>query len=149
MRAVIQRVSEANVKINGDIHGQIETGFLILLGIEEEDTEEDVDWLCKKVSGLRIFSDEEGKMNLDIKDIKGAFLVISQFTLHAKTKKGNRPSFIHAAKPDIAIPLYESFKSKLAIESGLTVASGEFGADMKVTLCNDGPVSIQKTRSKR
>ncbi|HTO37548.1 MAG TPA: D-aminoacyl-tRNA deacylase [Brumimicrobium sp.] len=142
MRAVIQRVSEANVKINGDIHGQIETGFLILLGIEEEDTEEDVDWLCKKVSGLRIFSDEEGKMNLDIKDIKGAFLVISQFTLHAKTKKGNRPSFIHAAKPDIAIPLYESFKSKLAIESGLTVASGEFGADMKVTLCNDGPVTI-------
>ena len=142
MRAVIQRVSEANVKINGDIHGQIETGFLILLGIEEEDTEEDVDWLCKKVSGLRIFSDEEGKMNLDIKDIKGAFLVISQFPLHAKTKKGNRPSFIHAAKPDIAIPLYESFKSKLAIESGLTVASGEFGADMKVTLCNDGPVTI-------
>ena len=142
MRAVIQRVSEANVKINGDIHGQIETGFLILLGIEEEDTEEDVDWLCKKVSGLRIFSDEEGKMNLDIKDIKGAFLVISQFTLHAKTKKGNRPSFIHAAKPDIAIPLYESFKSKLATESGLTVASGEFGADMKVTLCNDGPVTI-------
>lgn len=142
MRAVIQRVSEANVKINGDIHGQIETGFLILLGIEEEDTEEDVDWLCKKVSGLRIFSDEEGKMNLDIKDIKGAFLVISQFTLHAKTKKGNRPSFIHAAKPDIAIPLYESFKNKLAIESGLTVASGEFGADMKVTLCNDGPVTI-------
>lgn len=142
MRAVIQRVSEANVKINGDIHGQIETGFLILLGIEEEDTEEDVDWLCKKVSGLRIFSDEEGKMNLDIKDIKGAFLVISQFTLHAKTKKGNRPSFIHAAKPEIAIPLYESFKSKLAIESGLTVASGEFGADMKVTLCNDGPVTI-------
>lgn len=142
MRAVIQRVSEANVKINGDIHGQIETGFLILLGIEEEDTEEDVDWLCKKVSGLRIFSDEEGKMNLDIKDIKGAFLVISQFTLHAKTKKGNRPSFIHAAKPDIAIPLYESFKSKLAKESGLTVASGEFGADMKVTLCNDGPVTI-------
>lgn len=142
MRAVIQRVSEANVKINGDIHGQIETGFLILLGIEEEDTEEDVDWLCKKVSGLRIFSDEEGKMNLDIKDIKGAFLVISQFTLHAKTKKGNRPSFIHAAKPDIAIPLYESFKNKLAIESGLTVVSGEFGADMKVTLCNDGPVTI-------
>lgn len=142
MKAVIQRVSEANVKINGEVHGQIDTGFLILLGIAEEDTEEDVDWLCKKISGLRVFSDEEGKMNLDIKDINGAFLVISQFTLHAKTKKGNRPSFIHAAKPDIAIPLYENFKKRLAVTSGLTVESGEFGADMKVTLCNDGPVTI-------
>lgn len=142
MRVVIQRVSEASVSIDQQIVGAIQHGLMILLGIETEDTEEDIDWLCNKISGLRIFSDEEGKMNLDIQDIQGDFLVVSQFTLHAKTKKGNRPSFIHAAKPDMAIPLYEQFKKKLAVISGRNVTSGEFGADMKVTLINDGPVTI-------
>ncbi|MBW7866868.1 MAG: D-tyrosyl-tRNA(Tyr) deacylase [Brumimicrobium sp.] len=142
MRVVIQRVSEASVSIDQQIVGAIQHGLMILLGIETEDTEEDIDWLCNKISGLRIFSDEEGKMNLDIQDIQGDFLVVSQFTLHAKTKKGNRPSFIHAAKPDVAIPLYEQFKKKLAVISGRNVASGEFGGDMKVSLINDGPVTI-------
>lgn len=142
MRIVVQRVSEASVKINDDIVGAINQGFLILLGVGEKDTEADADWLINKVSQLRIFSDEEGKMNLSIEDISGEFLVISQFTLFAKTKKGNRPSFIKSAKPEIAIPLYEYFKENLSKRAGLKVASGEFGADMKVGLVNDGPVTI-------
>lgn len=142
MKAVIQRTTEASVAINGEITGQIENGLLLLLGIAEDDTDDDIEWLCRKLSALRIFSDEEEKMNLSIQDVKGEFLVVSQFTLHAKTKKGNRPSFIHAAKPDIAIPIYEKFKKMLAVISGCKVESGEFGADMKVSLINDGPVTI-------
>ena len=142
MKVVIQRTTEASVKIDNLVTGQIEKGLVILLGIVEDDTEEDVEWLSKKLSNLRIFSDEEGLMNLSIQDINGGFLVISQFTLHAKTKKGNRPSFIHAAKPETAIPVYEKFKKVLAALSGCKVESGEFGADMKVSLVNDGPVTI-------
>ena len=142
MRAVIQRVSEANVTIDGIVNGRIDLGLLILLGIEEIDTLEDIDWLVRKISAMRIFSDKEDKMNLSIKDVNGSFLVISQFTLHASTKKGNRPSFIKAAKPRIAIPLYDQFCHKLADHSGLSVSTGKFGADMKVQLLNDGPVTI-------
>ncbi|HLV41845.1 MAG TPA: D-aminoacyl-tRNA deacylase [Brumimicrobium sp.] len=142
MKVVIQRTTEASVTIENKIAGQIGNGFLLLLGIAEDDTNEDIEWLCRKLSSLRIFSDEEGKMNLSIQDIKGDFLVVSQFTLHAKTKKGNRPSFIHAAKPEVAIPLYEKFKKVLAAVSGREVKSGEFGADMQVSLVNDGPVTI-------
>ena len=142
MRAVIQRVSEANVTIDGLVNGRIDLGLLILLGIEEIDTLEDIDWLVRKISAMRIFSDKEDKMNLSIKDVNGSFLVISQFTLHASTKKGNRPSFIKAAKPSIAIPLYDQFCHKLADHSGLSVSTGKFGADMKVQLLNDGPVTI-------
>ncbi len=142
MRAVIQRVSEANVTIDGIVNGRIDLGLLILLGIEEIDTLEDIDWLVRKISAMRIFSDKEDKMNLSIKDVNGSFLVISQFTLHASTKKGNRPSFIKAAKPSIAIPLYDQFCHKLADHSGLSVSTGKFGADMKVQLLNDGPVTI-------
>lgn len=142
MRAVIQRTTKASVEINQEVVSEIETGLVILLGIEEEDTEEDAEWLSKKISSLRIFSDKEGKMNLSIQNVKGSFLLISQFTLHAKTKKGNRPSFIHAAKPERAIPLYEKFKLMLTAHSNCLVKSGEFGADMKVKLINDGPVTI-------
>ena len=143
MRVVLQRVSEASVKIEGQINGQIQQGFLILLGIEDSDTSSDVDWLVNKVMNMRVFSDEEDKMNLSIQQVEaGAFLVISQFTLHASTKKGNRPSFIKAARPDKAIPLYEEFVQLLALRSGLPVETGEFGADMKVHLINDGPVTI-------
>ena len=142
MKVVIQRTTEASVTINNKITGQIGNGLMVLLGIAEDDNDDDIEWLCKKLSNLRIFSDEEGLMNLSIQDIKGEFLVVSQFTLHAKTKKGNRPSFIHAAKPDIAIPLYEKFKKVLAAVSGCNVESGEFGADMKAALVNDGPVTI-------
>lgn len=142
MRALIQRVSEAKVVIDGEISGAIDQGLLILLGIENEDEEADADWLIKKISGLRIFSDNEGKMNLSISDVNGSFLVVSQFTLHASTKKGNRPSYIKAARPEKAIPLYEYFKAQLEKEAHLKVASGEFGADMKVHLINDGPVTI-------
>ncbi|RYM32951.1 D-tyrosyl-tRNA(Tyr) deacylase [Brumimicrobium glaciale] len=142
MKVVIQRTTEASVTIENKVAGQIENGLVLLVGIEESDTEEDIEWLSRKLSSLRIFSDEEGKMNLSIQDINGAFLVISQFTLHAKTKKGNRPSFIHAAKPETAIPIYEQFKKVLAAVSGCKVESGEFGADMKVSLVNDGPVTI-------
>lgn len=142
MKVVIQRTTEASVTIDNKITGQIGNGLMVLLGIGEDDTDEDIEWLSKKLSNLRIFSDDEGLMNLSIQDIKGEFLVVSQFTLHAKTKKGNRPSFIHAAKPDIAIPLYEKFKKVLAAVSGCNVESGEFGADMKVSLVNDGPVTI-------
>ncbi len=142
MRAVIQRVSEASVTINQKIKSQIQKGYLILLGIEAADTKEDIDWLCKKISNLRVFGDDKGLMNLSVKDIEGEMIVVSQFTLHASTKKGNRPSFIKAAKPDIAIPLYESFVEQLQLISERPVYTGEFGADMKVALLNDGPVTI-------
>ncbi|HQE11772.1 MAG TPA: D-aminoacyl-tRNA deacylase [Flavipsychrobacter sp.] len=142
MRVVIQRVSEANVAVNGSSVAAIAKGFLILIGVEAADTKDDVDWLVKKVVQLRVFNDENGLMNLDIKTAKGAILVISQFTLHASYKKGNRPSFIKAARPEVAIPLYEYFISQLATALGNPVASGVFGADMKVSLINDGPVTI-------
>lgn len=142
MIAVIQRVSEASVKIEENIKGSIQTGFLILLGITHDDTLEDVEWLSKKIVGMRIFSDEEGKMNLDLKSVNGDILLISQFTLHASTKKGNRPSFIEAARPEIAIPLYEQMIKQLSKELGKEIQTGEFGADMKVSLINDGPVTI-------
>ena len=142
MRIVLQRVTEATVKINESIKGSIDKGLLLFLGIEAEDSEEDINWLVQKVSNLRIFEDENGKMNLSVKEIEGEVLVISQFTLFASTKKGNRPSFIKAAKPEIAIPLYEQFLQKIKSVSNLKVESGEFGADMNVSLCNDGPVTI-------
>lgn len=142
MIAVIQRVSEASVRIEGEIKGQIEIGFLVLLGITHADTEEDTLWLAKKIVGMRIFSDTEGKMNLDLQSVNGNILLISQFTLHASTKKGNRPSFIEAARPDVAIPLYEKMIKQLSLELGCSIQTGEFGADMKVALVNDGPVTI-------
>lgn len=142
MIAVIQRVSEASVKIDGNVKGEIEIGFLVLLGITHTDTPEDVEWLSKKIIGLRIFSDAEGKMNLDLQAISGNILLISQFTLHASTKKGNRPSFIEAARPEVAIPLYEKMITQLSQDLGKTIETGEFGADMKVSLVNDGPVTI-------
>lgn len=142
MRVLIQRANDAKVVIDGNTVGAIDHGLVILLGIEQDDTKEDADWLIKKICGLRIFNDDEGKMNLSIADVKGDFLVVSQFTLHASTRKGNRPSYIKAARPDQAIPLYDYFKEQLAKESSAKVASGEFGADMKVHLINDGPVTI-------
>ena len=142
MRIVIQRVSEASVTIEGSIKGEIGVGLLVLLGIEAEDTQEDIEWLVGKVARLRIFSDQEDKMNLSLSDVDGEVLVISQFTLHASTKKGNRPSYIRSAPPDIAIPLYESFTQTLEKTLGKSVATGTFGADMKVALINDGPVTI-------
>jgi D-tyrosyl-tRNA(Tyr) deacylase len=142
MIAVIQRVSEAYVKINHQIKGQIGIGYMVLLGIGQEDTLEDIDWLVSKIINLRIFSDEEGKMNLALQDVKGDILLISQFTLHASTKKGNRPSFIEAAKPEIAIPLYEKTIEAFEDKLGKKIQTGEFGADMKVGLINDGPVTI-------
>jgi D-tyrosyl-tRNA(Tyr) deacylase len=142
MIAIIQRVSEASVKIDGIIKGNIQTGFLILLGITHNDTHEDVEWLSKKIVGMRIFSDEESKMNLDLNSVNGNILLISQFTLHASTKKGNRPSFLEAARPEIAIPLYEKMILQLKKDLGKSIQTGEFGADMKVSLINDGPVTI-------
>jgi D-tyrosyl-tRNA(Tyr) deacylase len=142
MKVVLQRVSEASVKVDGEITGAIENGLLLLLGIEDADTQEDIEWLCRKVINMRIFNDENGVMNLSVKDIGGALLVVSQFTLHASTKKGNRPSYIKASKPDFAIPMYERFVKQLDVTSGLQVATGIFGADMKVSLTNDGPVTI-------
>ncbi len=142
MRVVIQRVSRASVTINNTVEGRTGLGLLILLGIEPEDNNSDIDWLCKKISNLRIFDDDEGVMNLSVQDVKGGLLAISQFTLHASTKKGNRPSYIKAAKPDIAIPLYEAFVKQLQDVSGIPVETGIFGADMKVELLNDGPVTI-------
>jgi D-aminoacyl-tRNA deacylase len=142
MIAVIQRVSSASVAISGQIKGQIDAGFLVLLGIAHADTQDDLDWLAKKIVGLRIFGDAEGKMNLDLRAIEGNILLISQFTLHANTKKGNRPSFIEAARPEVAVPLYEKMIEKLTQELGKPIETGEFGADMQVTLCNDGPVTI-------
>ena len=142
MRIVIQRVSEASVRIDNKLVGQIDAGMMILLGIEEADDQSDADWLVQKVLGLRIFSDEEGKMNRSIGEMNGRFLVVSQFTLHASTKKGNRPSYIRAARPEHAIPLYEYFIQQLGILSNTTIETGKFGADMKVSLLNDGPVTI-------
>ncbi len=142
MIAVIQRVSEANVKINGQVKGEIKNGLLILLGIEEADTQEDINWLSNKITNLRIFNDENEVMNKSLLDVAGGLLLISQFTLQASTKKGNRPSYIKAAKPDIAIPLYESFIDASEKLLGKSIKTGEFGADMKVSLTNDGPVTI-------
>lgn len=142
MKIVIQRVSEASVIINKKSVASIDKGLLILVGIENADTQEDIDWLCRKIVGMRIFSDKEDKMNLSVLDVNGDVIVVSQFTLHASTKKGNRPSYIKAAKPEIAIPLYEKFKLTLQEVLGKPIQSGEFGANMKVTLVNDGPVTI-------
>lgn len=142
MRAVIQRVSNAKVEISNSIKGQINTGLLVFLGVEEADTMEDITWLAQKICNLRIFSDEEGLMNLALKDINGELLLISQFTLFALTKKGNRPSFINAAKPEHANALYEKMKMELSNLLNKEIQFGEFGADMKVSLLNDGPVTI-------
>jgi D-tyrosyl-tRNA(Tyr) deacylase len=142
MRLLIQRVSSASVTIDEQVKSRIDRGLLALLGIESDDTEEDVRWLCNKMAALRIFSDEAGLMNRSVQDVQGEILVISQFTLHASTKKGNRPSFIRAARPETAVPLYEQFVRVLQEVSGLPVRTGEFGADMQVALVNDGPVTI-------
>jgi len=142
MRIVIQRVSHASVTIDGVCKSSIQEGFMILVGIENADTQEDADWLCKKIVNLRVFDDENGVMNKSILDVDGNILVISQFTLHASYKKGNRPSYIYAAKPDIAIPLYEYFCQALQSALGKKIGTGEFGADMKVELLNNGPVTI-------
>ena len=142
MRIVIQRVSHASVTIEGVCKSSIKEGFMILVGIENADTQEDADWLCKKIVNLRVFDDENGVMNKSILDIDGEILVVSQFTLHASYKKGNRPSYIYAAKPDIAIPLYEYFCQALTTALGKEIGTGEFGADMKVELLNNGPVTI-------
>ena len=142
MRVVLQRVSEASVTIEGIKKSEIREGLLVLVGIENEDTEEDMRWLASKIAQMRIFSDEEGLMNRSVMDIQGEILVVSQFTLHASIKKGNRPSFLKAAKPDVAIPMYEKFVALLKEVSSLNVLTGVFGADMKVALLNDGPVTI-------
>jgi D-tyrosyl-tRNA(Tyr) deacylase len=142
MRVLVQRVSEASVTINGKVKSAIQQGMLVLLGIENADEQQDIDWLCRKVLNLRIFNDEHGVMNKSVLDIDGEILLISQFTLHASTKKGNRPSYIKAAKPDIAIPIYENFISTVEKEFGKAIGTGTFGADMKVALINDGPVTI-------
>lgn len=142
MRAVIQRVSEASVTIGGQVKSSIGWGLLVLLGIEDADTPEDIDWLARKISNLRIFADADGVMNLPVQDIGGEILVVSQFTLHASTRKGNRPSYIRASKPEFAVPMYEAFVQHLVSVCGVRVFTGEFGADMKVALINDGPVTI-------
>ena len=142
MKAVIQRVLQSSVTIDQKIVAQIEQGLLVLVGIEDADTKEDIDWLTSKIANLRIFGDENQVMNLSLKDINGEMIVVSQFTLHAATKKGNRPSYIKASKPEIAIPLYESFVQQMEIELGKKIQTGKFGADMKVSLVNDGPVTI-------
>ncbi len=142
MKVVIQRVSEASVTINSHIVSKINTGLLILVGIEDADTVEDSKWLVSKIANLRIFPDEHEVMNLSVKDCNGDIIVVSQFTLHASTKKGNRPSYIQAAKPDFAIPMYEQFVHLLEHEVGKMIQTGQFGADMKVSLINDGPVTI-------
>jgi len=142
MKVVLQRVNNASVTIDEKVHSFIDRGLLILLGIEHEDEKTDVDWLVSKIVGLRIFNDAEGKMNLSNDELNGEYLVVSQFTLHASTKKGNRPSYIKAARPEVAIPLYEYFKQQLSLISQTDVKSGVFSADMKVSLINDGPVTI-------
>jgi D-tyrosyl-tRNA(Tyr) deacylase len=142
MRAVIQRVTRASVTIEGQQKSSIENGLLIFLGIEDADTNEDIEWLSAKISNIRIFDDADGKMNLSVKDAKGDVLIVSQFTLHASVKKGNRPSYLRAAKPEIAIPIYEKFIQQMELDLGKKVFTGEFGADMKVELLNDGPVTI-------
>ncbi len=149
MRVVLQRVSEASVTIEGSKTAEIGQGLLILLGIEDADTEEDIVWLTAKINKLRIFNEESGVMNSSIQDVNGDIIVVSQFTLHAATKKGNRPSYIKAAKPDIAIPLYETFVKTLEKDLGKKVQTGQFGADMKVALLNDGPVTILIDRKNR
>lgn len=142
MKAVIQRVSEASVTIDGKVTAEIQKGLLVLIGIEDADGAEDIQWLTSKIANLRIFGDENDVMNLSVKDVDGAMIVVSQFTLHAQTKKGNRPSYIKASKPDVAIPLYEGFVRQMETELGKKIQTGEFGADMKVRLLNDGPVTI-------
>lgn len=142
MRTVIQRVSKASVSINSFLYSSIGRGLLILVGIEESDDQEDVDWLVKKISQLRIFDDENGIMNLSVSDTDGEVLIVSQFTLHASTKKGNRPSYIRAARPEISIPLYEKFVKSMETSLGKTIATGSFGAMMDVALVNDGPVTL-------
>jgi D-tyrosyl-tRNA(Tyr) deacylase len=142
MKAVIQRVSSASVTISNEIVANIEKGLVVLVGIEEADTKEDIDWLSAKIANLRIFADDKGVMNLSLKEIEGDMIIVSQFTLHAATKKGNRPSYIKAAKPEVAVPLYEAFIQQMEKELGKKVKTGQFGADMKVALVNDGPVTI-------
>ncbi len=142
MRAVIQRVSNALVKVDGTITGQIQQGLLVFVGIEDSDGQDDLEWLSGKIVNLRIFNDDEGVMNKSVKDIEGGVLLVSQFTLHAAIKKGNRPSYIRASKPETAVPMYENFKQQLATDLGKEIQSGIFGADMKVELLNDGPVTI-------
>jgi len=142
MRAVVQRVSEASVTIGGVVKGEIRTGLVVLVGIEETDTAEDIEWLSGKLTRLRIFNDEAGVMNLSVQEIGGGILLISQFTLFASTKKGNRPSYSRAARPEVAVPLYQDFIARLTVDLGQPIQTGEFGADMKVKLINDGPVTI-------
>lgn len=142
MRTVIQRVTKASVTVNGEKISAIDSGLLILVGIENADAQDDIDWLTNKIANLRIFNDEDGIMNKSLVDVNGDVIVVSQFTLHASTKKGNRPSYIKAARPDVAIPLYEAFIATLESKLGKKVGTGEFGADMKVELLNDGPVTI-------
>lgn len=142
MRLVIQRVLRSTLQINGAVRSHINKGLLVLLGVEENDSPDDVDWLVSKTSQMRIFSDHEGKMNLDVKQVNGEIMVVSQFTLFASTKKGNRPSFIQSAKPEIAIPLYNLFLKKLSEVMPTPIKTGEFGADMQIELVNDGPVTI-------
>ncbi|HQV59658.1 MAG TPA: D-aminoacyl-tRNA deacylase, partial [Chitinophagaceae bacterium] len=142
MRAVIQRVSKASVTIDGNVYSQIGNGLLVLMGIEDADTLDDIQWLSSKIVNLRIFDDAEGVMNESVKAINGDIILVSQFTLHASTRKGNRPSYIKASKPDVAVPLYEKMIQQLSIDLGKKIGTGEFGADMKVELLNDGPVTI-------
>ena len=139
---MIQRVQHASVIIDGQLKSKIGKGLLVLVGIEDRDTQEDIEWLCKKIANLRIFDDENGVMNRSVIETEGEVMVVSQFTLHASTKKGNRPSYIHASKPNIAIPMYEAFCAEMGLQIGKEVQTGTFGADMKVELVNDGPVTI-------
>jgi D-tyrosyl-tRNA(Tyr) deacylase len=142
LKVVIQRVSSASVTIETEIAANIQSGLLVLVGIEDDDSQEDINWLSQKIINLRIFADDNGVMNLSVKDIEGELIIVSQFTLHASTKKGNRPSYIKASKPDIAIPMYEKFVKQMELELGKKIQTGKFGADMKVALVNDGPVTI-------
>jgi D-tyrosyl-tRNA(Tyr) deacylase len=142
MKTVIQRVSQSSVTINNEIVAQIQNGLLVLVGIEDEDQQEDIVWLASKIANLRIFADENDIMNLSVKEINGDVIVVSQFTLHASTKKGNRPNYTKASKPEIAIPMYEKFIQHLELELGKSIQTGQFGADMKVSIVNDGPVTI-------
>ena len=142
MKVVIQRVSSASVTIETEIAANIQSGLLVLVGIEDDDSQEDINWLSQKIINLRIFGDDNGVMNLSVKEIQGNIIIVSQFTLHASTKKGNRPSYIKASKPDMAIPMYEKFVKQMELELGKKIQTGKFGANMKVTLVNDGPVTI-------
>ena len=142
MKAVIQCVTEASVRIDGQIYSQIQKGLLIFLGVEHSDTEKDVEWISKKIVNLRIFSDENNQMNKSVNDINGQLLVVSQFTLHAKTKKGKRPSFINAARPEVAMPLYQALLKRLKVDAQNQVLTGKFGSNMQVMLCNNGPVTL-------